>query len=155
MANGFFGRDSEFNKSSGALPNIQDMFGDDMFIGAKTHAGVMEMVELFRGVDFIVKENEIKGHTVLVRKDDFQTPVLKLHGTENKGLYNAGLERNHKPLVNMLNLAYGICALLNCQSNIDIMTPQAYDSAITAYKPFIQKSVLYATVAEALKHATW
>lgn len=138
MANGFFGReDIEFNKSSGALPNIQGMFGLE-------GEAVMNSEEVFVGTGVTrIMDNtgEGAGDVLCIRKGNSRIPFLKLYG--KKELYANGLEKNYKQLVDMEAIGESLATALSALTGLGKLTEVRYKSIIVAYTPFISEHKSY------------
>lgn len=78
-------------------------------------------------------------------------PIAKF--VPNGRLYQEGLERNHKPIVNMGGQGDHMSELLTAHAKIGQFTEAGYGHIIEAYRPFIDTRMQYEALVDRIRQA--
>lgn len=102
--------------------------------------------QVLEGVEFRVNHGGNDGYLVVARKGNYQVPVARFVGSKDKEMYNAGLEKNFKALVNMESLSHSLGNVLDSLAEIGKLTEPRYLNAMATFEPFIKAYKKYAEV---------
>ena len=78
-------------------------------------------------------------------------PVVKF--LPSSKLYEHGLEKNYKPLVNMEHLATALALVLSSHAKAGTLNENYYESAMGAFRPFIESRMTFGALGDRIKLA--
>jgi hypothetical protein len=123
---------------------------------ARNMGRVMKMSEVLyinKQVEFVsVREDDVDWVRAYINGEGFN--VIRLVSTTDKEMYNKGMERNFKPLVNTEDFAIHIAYLLSCLSRTDNLSSKSYELALDAYGRFISKNMNFSALHKRILIAT-
>jgi len=108
--------------------------------------GLLKAEHALQEVTFMVRHGGNDGYLVVARKGEYQVPVARFVGSKDKEMYNAGLEKNFKVLVNMESLSHSLGNVLDSLAKIGKLTEPRYLNAMSTFEPFIKAYKKYSEV---------
>lgn len=102
--------------------------------------------QVLEGVTFRVNHGGNDGYLIVAVKGSYQVPVARFVGSKDKEMYNAGLEKGFKALVNMESLSHALASALDSLATIGKLTEPRYLNAMATFEPFIKAYKKYSEV---------